>query len=108
MWRSLRARSIAGRRAGIVVAGRSSSLRWRAGLWIRFWRALDRRLGCCIRSGFAASPLTWDARRRTLLAQRDAQPLDSTRIGIQHFDFEEARSGDQFAAHRQPPHVIDE
>ena len=48
------------------------------------------------------------AHRGALLARSDAQALDPSRVGIEHFDFKIAGARDDFAAHRQPPDVSNE
>ena len=58
--------------------------------------ASRRRLSRCVRGA------------RAFLAGGDAQPLDAPRIGIEHFDFEIAGTGNDFAAHRQAADMGDE
>jgi hypothetical protein len=41
------------------------------------------------------------AQVRAILVRADAHALDAARVGIEHFDLEIARPGDDFAAHRQ-------
>src|SRR3984885_16354800 len=76
---SLRAGSVARRLAHIVIGLRCAN----------------------VRSGFAAAGLALGSPRGTLLAGRDAQALDTSRVGIEHFDFVIAGAGNDFAAYRQ-------
>src|SRR5918994_2814406 len=76
---SLRAGSIAGSRARIVVGLRLTTL--------------------C--RGVTAAAFARRPRHGALLAGGDAQPLDAPRIGIEHLDLEIARAGNDFAADRQ-------
>src|SRR5258708_1364977 len=86
LWFSLRAGSVAGRRARIVV-----------GLW-------RSRVG----RGFAATALTLCSWRRAFLAGGDAQTFYAPGIGIEHFDLEIAGAGNDFATYRQPADMGDE
>src|ERR1700748_2948010 len=76
---SLRAGSVTGRRAHIVIGLRRAN----------------------VRRCFAAAGLALGSPRGTLLAGRDAQALDASRIGIEYFDFVIAGAGNDFAAYRQ-------
>src|SRR6185369_10168845 len=58
-----------------------------------------RRAG--IGRGLAAASFALRACRGTFLADGDTQPLDPPRIGVEHLDFEIARTRNDFAAYRQ-------
>lgn len=66
-----------------------------------------RRGRCGVGCGFAAAGLA-DAQVRSILAGPDAHALDAAGVGVEDFDFEVARTGNHFAAHRKPPDLRDE